>query len=376
MSDVDAVIELLEKWRDATGVGRLRIGVDATRVIGQLPPERKRALAIEVADRVAPQLVPAIRAEEGDLTTQQVGALVDLIRRADEQQLDDLVTALRTGEVGAAAGIIGDAVDVVAGPDEETDALLDDIATEDDEESLDEARIEDDTPARRRVSRATAGAAGAAGAADAATAAHADGEADGPTEIDAGVSVAAAAAAAAERDHVEVRPDGTLELDEEAVRERLAEEAAKRAQQYRDSSADGPRPPAYRAPAIDFTGGDDDFDFPDPSVERIAPIHERLARDDSARSTRRLAAQPVSEVVAAVTATPDGYRRRRAALRAVEAGRVAPEDVSAIVRSFDRETDRAWVAGAALDAGVLQAEDLGELPLSDPAVRRLERRVR
>lgn len=368
MSDLDAVIDLLERWRDATGVGRLRIGMDATRVIAQLPPARKRELAIEVADRVAPQLVPAIQAESGDLTGEQVGALVDLLRRADGDQLDDLVAALRTGDVGGAAGIVSDAADIVAGPDEQTDALAEDIATPDGPTG----------PAVPQPDGATAPDA-AAGPSDGAAA-----EADAEPAADAGVGAvgvgvsaasAAAAATAAGRDDVEVAPDGSLEVDEEAIRDRLEKEAAQRAEQYRDSSADIPEVPAYRAPEVDFIKDDADWEFPDTSVETVAPLHERLARSGGDVAGRRLAAPPVSATVASLTATPDGYRRRRATLEAIREGRLDADDVPRVVRTFERSTDRAWIAGAALDGGLIGAGTLEQMDLSPAAVRRLQRRA-
>ena len=373
MSDLDAVIDLLERWRDATGVGRLRIGIDATRVIAQLPPARKRALAIEVARRVAPQLVPAIEAEQGDLTAEQVGALVDLLRRADREQLDELVTALRTGDVGGAAGIVGDAVDVVAGPDEETDALLDDIATADEDPEVHDEQVSGGQgaaappPPRRVRSRPT----------DEESSVDDQAEAEQDEQMGAELSAAAAAAAAAERDHVELGADGSLELDEAAVREQLAEAAAQRAQQYRDSSEEISHAPAFRAPEVDFTGDASDFEFPDTSVESVPTIHERLdRRGRQAPSGRRLAAPPVSATVASLTATPDGYQRRRAALAAIRGGRLENEDVAPVVRSFERGTDRAWVAGAALDDGLVDATVLEDMGLSSAAVARLRRRVR
>lgn len=347
MSDVDAVIELLERWRDATGMGRMRIGIDATRTIADLPAERKRALAIEVAERVAPQLVPAIESESGDLTTQQVGAVVDLLRRADREQLDELVTALRSGEVMEAIDLVDDAVSVVAPPDEETDELLEDIATEDEVPTPPTDEVEGETPAPRPTDRR-------------------------PEE--AGVSAAAVAASAVgDDDEIAVAEDGSLELDEEAVRERMRVEAAERAERYRDTSRDVPDQPAYQAPKVDFTT--EDLDLPDPTVESVAPLHERMDRR-SGEASRRLAASPVTQVVASVTATADGYRRRRAALEAIRDGRLDPEDVTPIVRSFDRATDRSWVAGAALDVGLVGASSLDEFDLSSAAVARLRRRAR
>jgi hypothetical protein len=369
VSDVDAVIELLERWRDATGVGRLRIGLDATRVIAQLPAERKRELAIEVADRVAPQLVPAIRAESGDLSAEQVGALVDLLRRADRDQLDDLVTALREGDVGEAAELVGDAVEAVAPTDTDTDELLEDIATGD-------TTAPDTAPDGTPAAGAAAVPPPPAGP-DAVVGGDGPVEDEGEDEGDGGLEVAtsaAAAAAMADRDDVEVTDDGALELDEEAVRQQLQEQARARAAQYRDSSRDVPSTPAYRAPTMDFiSDADDELELPDPHVESVAPLRERMAR---ATGSRQLAAGPVTAIVASLTATADGYRRRRDALQAIRDDRLTSEDVAPVVASFERATDRAWVAGAAIDAGLVDIDDLPALDLSASAVARLRRRSR
>lgn len=356
MSDVDAVIELLEQWRDASGMGRMRIGIDATRTIAALPVQRKRALAIEVAERVAPQLVPAIEAESGDLTTQQVGAVVDLLRRADEQQLDDLVSALRSGEMGEALDLVDEAVAVVAPPDPTTDELLEDIATEDAAAAApppDNGQDARDAPAPRAVTPPSPA---------------------GAREGAASAAVAAAAAAVGDDDEIDVAADGSLALDEDAVRERLQAEAAQRAERYRDSSRDVPTTPSYRAPEVDFRT--EDLELPDPDVDTVAPLHERMARRPDRDGPGRLAAAPVTQVVASITATPDGYRRRRAALEAIRQGRLEAEDVAPVVRSFGRGTDRSWVAGAALDAGLASTSTLDEFDLSAAAVARLRRRVR
>lgn len=360
MADVDEVIRLLEEWRDATGVGRVAVAVDATRTIRGLSPAAKRELAAEVAERVAPQLVPQIRGEEGDLTGEQVAAVVDLLRRADRDQLDDLVTALRTGDVDASLALVDEAVDTVAPavPDAATAAVEDRVAAADErvDELLDEAiaALEDHPPAP-------------------------------PEHDDEGVGPLPA-------------------IDEAAVRAAAEEAAAVRAERWRDTSAARDRQP-YVPPAVHFDITFDELDLPDPTVVEVAPLEERrhdlpgVADDDqppapptSARhplparghhvgshaGSRRppLAAPPTPAVVAAVTATPDGYRRRRAALAAIRASRLSPDDVAPVVDSFARVTDRSWVAGAALDAGLLDAGGLDALDLPDRARRRLEARRR
>jgi len=303
VSDVDAVIGLLERWRDASGMQRVRIGIDATRTVGALPADRKRALATEVARRVAPQLVPAIESETGDLSSEQVTAVIDLLRRADREQLDDLIGALKSGDVLGALELVDGAADIVA-PDEASDAeLLEDI-----------------------------------------------GEENQPT------------APAQPADEVVLTDDEQFEIDEEAIRERLRAEAVAKADRWSDQSEATSRAPAYRAPAMDFglEFDIDDPDMPAHTVETVAPTVER---------------GPVTAVLAAITATPDGYRRRRAAMAAIREHRLEAEDVGEVVRSFSSLTDRAWVAGAALDAHLIGTGELSSFGLSPPATARLARRA-
>lgn len=350
MADIDELVSLLERWRDSSGVGRLGVAVDATRAIRALSPTAKRELAAEVAERVAPQLVPQIRAEEGDLTAEQLSAVVDLLRRADREQLDDLVTALRSGDVDASLQLVDDAIDAVAPvvPDAATDAL--------------EARIAD---ADAQVDAVL----------DDAVAALRDG--DGPPP-----------------------PPGEVEIDEEAVRAAAEAAAAERAARWADTSRiESSAPIELRTARFDIAF--DDVELPDPTVEEVAPLEERLdqlpgaaATDDwsggsdssrhrSAASLSRdqrrpvgtLAAAPTPAVVAAITATPDGYRRRRAAMAALRDGRLEPDHVAPVVASLARDTDRSWVAGAALDAGLIRSTHLEELPLTATARRRLARRA-
>lgn len=393
-NDLAEVIGLLERWRDAGGIGRMQIGVEASRTISAMSPERKRAFAIEVAERVAPQLVPAIEAEDGDLTAKQVGAVVDLLRRADREQLDDLVTALRTGQVDDALVIVDDALDAISDePDAGADGGGDgggDGAQGVPEPPQEVGPGQPARPTQRERSGATgaaaagAAAAGAAAAASASGGAATDGDRDADEDADdqgldddvraivdgaSDLVEEAAASVLGDDEEIEVGEDGRLELDEDAVRERMEQEAAERAKQYRESSPEIPRQPAYRAPSLDFT--DRDLDLPDTSVEEVAPLRERIAGD------RRgpLAAPPVTAPVAAITARADGYRRRRAALRAIEDEALDADEVAAVVRSLDRGTDKAWVAGAALDAGIVRLGDLEGLGLPSTALDRLRRRA-
>lgn len=402
MADVDALVDLLERWRAAGPVERVRVALDARRHIGALPAAEKRALAVEVARRVAPQLVPQIEDEDGDLSPEQVQALVDLLRRADDDDLGDLVTALRSGDVAPALALADDAMDVLLPP----------------------APTDGDDDAAGRTATA-AGGATSTDTSHGATAGATDGATNGGAQstsapLAAGAAATALGAAAragddasgsttSERDEVPAPPEGRREvartaaeddgaealeeadaaLDEaqgraEALEDALADEAALREQveaasrssdRWRDSSPASTEP-EYELPGTVFDLDDDDL--PDTSVEVVATVLER-AEDDARRSAAVRAGARPGPVAAApdlVREVPDGYRRRRLALQALRDGRLADAAaVLAVVRSLGRETDRAWVAGAALDAGVLEVDDLAQVRIGDAARARLARRV-
>ena len=351
--DVATLVTLLERWRDGNAVQRVGVAVEASSAIRELSPAAKRELAAEIAERVAPQLVPQIRAEDGDLTPEQVGAVVDLLRRADREQLDDLVTALRTGDVDGSLSLVEDAVAAVA-------PIADAATGEDVDERVAAAEARMDALLDRAIDAV-------------------DDEPEPPAEDEALPTPPPSAAT----------PDAPApavdELDEEAVREAAMEAAAARAVAWRDTSAEYERPPVT-LPSVSFAIDHGDLELPDPSVEEVAPLEQRLGELPGSPTTgtldppdRRpvagLAPAPTPAVVAAITATPDGYRRRRAALAAIRDERLAVDDVLPVVRSLARPTARVWVAGAALDAGLLDPASLDGLELSASAVRRLTRRV-
>lgn len=359
MADLATVTRLLERWRDAGTLQRLTVAVDATREIRGLSPEHKRALAIEVAERVAPQLVPQIRAEQGDLTPEQVTAVVDLLRRADRDQIDGLVDALRSGDVEPALALADGALGALApsAPPPPSE----------------------------------------------------DGEDDGDP---------AATAAAASRPPAPARPDGRLDerlavLDAVPDEADLREEAEERAEATRDRWRNSSPAPAAMAPLdLDFSTSfvlsaeelpDTDVDVVPTLLERddVPPTGDVPSTDDLVpdvdggalaavpvtteavdeprrpplRAGRRVAAEEPG-VLDVVLAAPDGYRRRRAAVAAIRDGRLrAPGTLQAVVARLARTTDRAWVAGAALDAAVIDRGDLADLDLAEGARRRLRART-
>lgn len=369
MADVEALVDLLERWRAAGPVERVRVALDARRHIGALSPAQKRALAVEVASRVAPQLVPQIEDEDGDLSPEQVQALVDLLRRADDEDLGDLVGALRRGDVSPALALVDDALDVVVPPPLPDEPL---------EEPL-------ELPLERQLDGPGAGA--AAGAAGVAALAATDD--DGlPARVTEETQVASTRTAPAS-DDVDGLEAADEALDEaqdraEALEDALADEASLREQveaaarssdRWRESS------PASTAPAYELPDTFFDLDadeLPDTSVEVVATVLERAESDARTSAALRAGARPgpVAAAPDLVRDVPDGYRRRRVALAALRDGRLDDaEAVLAVVRALGRETDRAWVAGAALDAGVLGVDDLTQVRISTAARARLARRV-
>lgn len=383
MADVEALVDLLERWRAAGPVERVRVALDARRHIGALSPAQKRALAVEVASRVAPQLVPQIEDEDGDLSPEQVQALVDLLRRADDEDLGDLVGALRRGDVSPALALVDDALDVVVPPPLPDEPL---------EEPLElplERQL--DGPGAGAAAGAAGVAAGATGAAAgaASVAALAATDDDGlPARVTEETQVASTRTAPAS-DDVDGLETADEALDEaqdraEALEDALADEASLREQveaaarssdRWRESS------PASTAPAYELPDTFFDLDadeLPDTSVEVVATVLERAESDARTSAALRAGARPgpVAATPDLVRDVPDGYRRRRVALAALRDGRLDDaEAVLAVVRALGRETDRAWVAGAALDAGVLGVDDLTQVRISTAARARLARRV-
>jgi hypothetical protein len=357
VSDITQVVTLLEEWRDATGLGRVKVGLDAARTIGGLNPARKRELAVEVASRIAPQLVPAITAEKGDLSADQVGAIVDLLRHADREQLDDLVTALRTGDFDGAVGLVDEAVTLVAPAAAISDAPHD----------PDELHAE-----------------------------HSATEADAPPLPDTADSRSAGRRAA-------------RETNDEAERAAAEARAVANAERWRDSSADRIATSAYVLPTMSFSLRDDEL--PDPTVEEVAPLADRMselpgvAASEQARArvqpspqdgayaaaglptdgdtARDTTAHPhtttmavAGDVPAEVADAPDGYRRRRAVMAALRDTAITTSQLGALIATLSRPMDRAWVASGAIELGMLRSVDeLDSMQLGAAATARLARRI-
>lgn len=89
------VIAAFARMRDGSGLARARGAADVWRSFSSLSATEKRDLAVLVAERAAPHLVPRIQAESGlDLTVEQVRAVVDMAGRLDADDLDQLARAV------------------------------------------------------------------------------------------------------------------------------------------------------------------------------------------------------------------------------------------------------------------------------------------
>ena len=292
---VAEVVELLGQVSSGGVVQRGRAAVQAVHIVGRLTGEQKRQLAIDIAERVAPDLVPRIEAETGaDLTPAQVSALLDMFRRMDQDQVQELARAVRERDASAAA--VRDMVDA----------------------TMAVAGIEAIAPDEPAVAPAA-----------------------GPPPP----------------------PEPVSAPSPEPV------------------SARSPRPASAASPSastLDPTFDDLhlDWDFDDlPTTRSTKP-------DTAAPARGRTADQHdhATDTAGGATAFPDllaqpaGFRRRRAAQRAIAEGAIDHADAVALCRLFDRPGDRMWIAGDLVESGMLSVADLHAL-LGPHDARRLAARL-
>lgn len=294
------LLELLEGLRGASKLGRARILARAAQVIRRLTGEQRKQLALEVARHAAPDLAPRIEAATGgDLSGRQVGTLIDLIRKLDNDQLAEVAIAIRTGgplapEVREAVTVVArDVLDAIEPPAGEpvAESVVQPEPTESREELLEELAV----PGEELVA---------------------------PVVAD-------------------------VEIAEPVVVEE-------------------PEP----VPVIDdWSTFDDSFDepeFEEPDVasdEAVELQREIRAELDEQEADRR----------AEVLAVPDGWRRRRRLLDLVAQDAIADDEAVALLGLLARDSDRAWVAGALLDRGLVIHDQIASLVPERTAKRLLTR---
>lgn len=365
----------------------------AQQLMARLSGEEKKQLAIAVAERAAPELVERIESTTGaDLSEGQVTALIDMFRRLDAEQVDELVAALQDPEQRSSAvtQLADEALDVVAGDQpepspgrpggEDADGTAD-LAGDDPHapaEPPPEAVARYDTSADPssflpwlqddEVARA-ASVAAAAGSAAATLAATSPAVAPGPsTPEPAPGALASAAATAPTTPEAPAARTAVGDSADEEDGPPAAGDVAQRAEAAAVASGPRKRRPVPDGVVRSSSSG---------AGTGAGPGHRRTvvqARD--ARSTRRgtvvdgarlatdlggldtamarlttvrraLAdASRVDDVVDVVRAVPDGWERRRVAVLIAEHGLVAPADGDAVLATLARASDRRWLSGA------------------------------
>lgn len=317
------VLDLVGSLRSGGPVARARTAAEAIKTLRSLSVKDKRDLALLVAERTAPQLVPRIQAEGfTDLSTEQIEAVVDMVRNLDSDDVDDLKRtftdpearddALRAVGVGVTAAAAAASADTPAAPDGDEPVPA----------------IEDTGPAEPP-----------------------------PPEPDP----TAAEQAELDRQLAEAR-----QAREQAERE--AEAAIETARAETERLAAAPREPVPTPAAEDPPG--------DTSAYDDLPANTGFDAADLA-TPRPVAAAPPAGLASArideITAAPDGWRRRRLVQRLIEDEDLSAAEVPAVIRLLGSATNRTWLAASAVEAGLLDLGDLGDLV--DPrAAARLRRR--
>lgn len=371
------VLDLVTQVREGSSFGRARAAASAFRAFATLPTAQKRELAIQVAERAAPQLVPKIEAETGlELTREQIQAVIDMVGRMDADDLDELRTSVtdpqaRTRavrEVGAAAagaaaaasglGDVADDEPQPAGETQDPDGL----------EEVHEPAV--DAPAEAPVE---------------APALPPEDELDELgveaelVEVDPAPEPSAPVDRAPEpKPFVSIfdsLPDAPT-WDPPATPSTVANEAPTHAAPTRAApvSEHWPNLADAESPAADTV------DLTARVRAQRQPLVEALRSQPSNAARLRLLRRRHADVddmdaigrLAVIDAIPDGWARRRAVAFLLEQGILGGE-VPTLILKLGSTTSRAWLCASAIEAGVLDLDGLDDL-VDGPAAARLERR--
>lgn len=402
---------------------RARAGASALSAFVQLTPEDKRDLAVLVAQRVAPELVPRIEAETGmDLTQEQSRAVVDMIGRLDGDDIEEVTSALRSpdarraalGTVGAAAASATGLEDVVA--DERAGGAGNADGSHD--APVDAGDQQDET-APEPVSQVAAAAAEAvAEHGDDAESAMVATLQSRVADLEGRLAAAEAEVrtVTADRDKARADVDAAEELITELetkLRDAESEAATTRREHdatvddlrrrleraRRESGGDGRTAPAAPVVADDGPrlGFDTEIAFESPaavlaasgveatpaptptpttSVAQLVGDIDGLTGSAALRRIKGLAARldttTTRDLASLLQAVPDGWARRRA-LEVLVAEDVADAADTSLLALLERTSDQVFAAGAFLDAGVDFAAMAPHLSAS--ARSRVERRL-
>jgi hypothetical protein len=386
----DQVAELLQRWQQAGGVwGRGRVLGDAVRLVAGLSPDERRLLAQAVADEGAPQLAARIEAASGHgVQPTQLQEVVDGLLSLERAQIDHLVATLsdpaeRERLASEALTSLVSDVDVPGPP------LPPPVPFEPDPTAADDLEL---TIPDARAAAAAAGLAGVGGlhalargeipADDVELADLALGHPGlGSAEIDEPGLGAAGVHEAGLHDV------GIYDLDEHAIVHPLpaasgAATGSGLAEAPRGSPAarpeDAPTPPTFLAgatppaPPVPPTPGR--HGRPDATLAADRLVAELTTRSTARERLAALDRDGVGEldgggVLRVLDAVPEGWQRRRAARRLLDAdvlGRARPDQLAA---RFPGLGDRTFVVGDLLAAALITPEDVDELLPTSAAAR-------
>lgn len=402
-----------EVMAEATGMAsgskfeRARAAATAMSSFLQLSPDDKRDLAVMVAQRAAPDLVPRIQSETGmDLTAEQSKAVLDMIQRMDGDDITELAASLRSpeartatlGAIGGAAATATGMGDVVTGQGDQPGAGDQDSQTTQSGVAAATSAAAAENPtdvAAAQVATLTSRVADleadlAAAEARARTVTETRDRAhtgleqarEQVEELEARLRDSDSEMARLQRDH-----DARVEELERQVRRatRDAQDSHRRPVATTQSAAtttglaDGFSSPGALASGFGSPGRIDttamfesaghavtataDFDTattsptPDPTtgVAQLAADVAGLSASAALRRVRdvggQMAGATTSELATLLEAIPDGWARRRALAHLVTHD-VAGAKATALLGLLDRISDQVFAASAFLDAGI------------------------
>lgn len=391
MSDITELLEAVNEVRTGTTFGRAKASVTALKTLMNMSPDDKRAVAVLVAERAAPQLVERIESGTGqDLSKAQVETVLQMFQKLDADDLADLsatvkdadrrgaalrdVTRSAAGAAALATGLdelLPDPVHDEVDPDGEIHpddiggnvAYLDDIAD-----------LADDEESRAAVAAAQA-AADAELAALEVEAERLKAEAR-QTILDSERAIAELAA----EDRAGADVDDPEASDQVVDQSTVDHEAA--ADYSRSLFDDLPStivvsPAAH---AIDTSSIDDTAPSPAVGVAIAATRRElRTARSAGAALavvTARVndLGDDADDLLAITGLVPDGWARRRAIEVLIDHDLLHGADGVAAVASLAGAGDRRFVAGSLVAGGFTTTEQLRDV-VDAAHLQRLDRRL-
>lgn len=370
MSTPQEVVHQAMAMVTGSKVERARAGMAALNLFTQLPAGDKRELAVLVAQRVAPNLVPRIESETGlEMTAEQSRAVLDMVRRLDGDDLAEIQAALGSpdarratiGTVGAAAAAATGVDDVVARPTPERSTAS--AANRNESSEHQQARVR---ALEERVDQLT----------------DALGEAQtAKSEVEARARTAETRIQSAE-----ARAEDAERRAEEQSRaaERARTEARQATDRVREAEDRARRLEARRVAADDVVGrftpvssGGTTWGGARGDVEQlVARLHQSTASGALRMvvgSLPTLAAMDGHDRLRVVVTIPDGWARRKVIQRLAEGGALTPAEAPDLLATLGSVGNQVFAAATMLDADLVTTDDLVDV-LDTRALARLHRR--